>query len=173
MVRKHGWQLPAHTLQNLVNMKSQLAVISIGFCVFFSRVIAITYGVLLVGGRFLCFLRSFCWRSYLGIRFDRCLLSCGYSCICFVCSVYCTQACGSKDHVDVVAMRAMSETLDGPSVDEKNLSLVLVIVICRFIIEEECSMFHAYIHCSMLAEDAIKSAVRDYKEKQAKANANS
>ncbi|CAL9215883.1 unnamed protein product [Arabidopsis halleri] len=29
------------------------------------------------------------------------------------------------------------------------------------------------LHCSMLAEDTIKSAVRDYKEKQAKANANS
>lgn len=34
-------------------------------------------GVLLVGGRLLCFLRSFCRRTVLGIRFDRCLLSGG------------------------------------------------------------------------------------------------
>jgi hypothetical protein len=53
-----------------------MAVISIGFCVFFFSGDC-NYGVLLVGGRFLCFLRSFCWRSYLGIRFDRCLLSRG------------------------------------------------------------------------------------------------
>lgn len=26
------------------------------------------------------------------------------------------------------------------------------------------------LHCSMLAEDAIKAAVKDYKEKQAKSN---
>ena len=54
-----------------------------------------------------------------------------------------------------------TEWIKGKSVDEANNIKNVEIV-------EELSLPPVKIHCSVLAEDAIKSAIQDYKEKQGK-----
>jgi nitrogen fixation NifU-like protein len=66
-----------------------------------------------------------------------------------------TFGCGSA----IASSSLATEWIKGKTVDEaleiKNTAIV-----------EELSLPPVKIHCSVLAEDAIKSAVRDYKEKQ-------
>lgn len=59
--------------------------------------------------------------------------------------------------------------------------LTIILMMVMFLENTQCGKFCRQIakhlslppvklHCSMLAEDAIKAAVKDYKEKQAEAN---
>jgi nitrogen fixation NifU-like protein len=68
-----------------------------------------------------------------------------------------TFGCGSA----IAASSLATEWVRGKSIDEafeiKNTKIV-----------EELSLPPVKIHCSVLAEDAIKSAIKDYKEKQGK-----
>ena len=64
--------------------------------------------------------------------------------------------------VSAIASSSLAtEWIKGKSVDEANNIKNVEIV-------EELSLPPVKIHCSVLAEDAIKSAIQDYKEKQGK-----
>lgn len=68
-----------------------------------------------------------------------------------------TFGCGSA----IASSSLATEWIKGKSIEEadsiKNVDIV-----------EELSLPPVKIHCSVLAEDAIKSAIQDYKEKQGK-----
>jgi nitrogen fixation NifU-like protein len=66
-----------------------------------------------------------------------------------------TFGCGSA----IAASSLATEWVKGKSVDEANTVKNTVIV-------EELSLPPVKIHCSVLAEDAIKAAIKDYKSKQ-------
>ena len=68
-----------------------------------------------------------------------------------------TFGCGSA----IASSSLATEWIKGKSVDEANNIKNVEIV-------EELSLPPVKIHCSVLAEDAIKSAIQDYKEKQGK-----
>jgi len=72
-----------------------------------------------------------------------------------------TFGCGSA----IASSSLATEWVKGMSIDEamaiKNTQIV-----------EELNLPPVKIHCSVLAEDAIKSAIADYKAKRAKANGN-
>src|SRR4029077_7819513 len=55
----------------------------------------------------------------------------------------------------------------------KGMSIDQAMAIKNTQIVEELNLPPVKIHCSVLAEDAIKSAIADYKAKRAKANGNS
>jgi len=67
-----------------------------------------------------------------------------------------TFGCGSA----IASSSLATEWLKGKSVDE-------ALAIDNMAIVEELALPPVKIHCSVLAEDAIKSAIKDYKEKQA------
>ena len=66
-----------------------------------------------------------------------------------------TFGCGSA----IASSSLATEWLKGKSVDE-------AMAIDNMDIVEELALPPVKIHCSVLAEDAIKSAIKDYKEKQ-------
>lgn len=68
-----------------------------------------------------------------------------------------TFGCGSA----IASSSLATEWIKGKSVDE-------ALAIDNMDIVEELSLPPVKIHCSVLAEDAIKSAIKDYKDKQAK-----
>ncbi|SVA34980.1 uncharacterized protein METZ01_LOCUS87834 [marine metagenome] len=68
-----------------------------------------------------------------------------------------TFGCGSA----IASSSLATEWIKGKNVDEANNIKNVEIV-------EELSLPPVKIHCSVLAEDAIKSAIKDYKEKQGK-----
>ena len=68
-----------------------------------------------------------------------------------------TFGCGSA----IASSSLATEWIKGKSVDQANNIKNVEIV-------EELSLPPVKIHCSVLAEDAIKSAIQDYKEKQGK-----
>jgi len=67
-----------------------------------------------------------------------------------------TFGCGSA----IASSSLATEWLKGKSVEE-------ALAIDNMDIVEELALPPVKIHCSVLAEDAIKSAIKDYKEKQA------
>ena len=69
-----------------------------------------------------------------------------------------TYGCGSA----IASSSLVSEWVKGKTLDE-------AMAIQNTQIVQELSLPPVKIHCSVLAEDAIKSAIRDYKEKQAQA----
>jgi len=69
-----------------------------------------------------------------------------------------TFGCGSA----IASSSLATEWLKGKSVDE-------ALAIDNMDIVEELALPPVKIHCSVLAEDAIKSAIKDYKEKQVQA----
>ncbi len=69
-----------------------------------------------------------------------------------------TFGCGSA----IASSSLATEWLKGKTIDE-------AIAIDNMAIVEELALPPVKIHCSVLAEDAIKSAIADYKEKNAKA----
>ncbi|CAA0380929.1 unnamed protein product [Arabidopsis thaliana] len=71
-----------------------------------------------------------------------------------------TFGCGSA----IASSSVASEWIKGKTLDE-------VMTIKNAEIAKHLRLPPVKLHCSMLAEDAIKTAVRDYKEKQAKTNA--
>jgi len=66
-----------------------------------------------------------------------------------------TFGCGSA----IASSSLATEWIKGKSIDEANTIKNVEIV-------EELSLPPVKIHCSVLAEDAIKSAIQDYKNKQ-------
>lgn len=68
-----------------------------------------------------------------------------------------TYGCGSA----IASSSLATEWMKGKTLDEAEQ-------IKNTTIAEELALPPVKIHCSVLAEDAIKAAVRDYKEKQAK-----
>lgn len=68
-----------------------------------------------------------------------------------------TYGCGSA----IASSSLATEWMKGKSLDEAEQ-------IKNTAIAEELALPPVKIHCSVLAEDAIKAAVRDYKEKQGK-----
>ncbi len=70
-----------------------------------------------------------------------------------------TFGCGSA----IASSSLATEWLKGKSVDE-------ALEIDNMEIVEELALPPVKIHCSVLAEDAIKSAIKDYKEKNGEAN---
>ena len=66
-----------------------------------------------------------------------------------------TYGCGSA----IASSSLATEWMKGKSIDEAEL-------IKNTTIEEELALPPVKIHCSVLAEDAIKAAVRDYKQKK-------
>ncbi|KFK30961.1 hypothetical protein AALP_AA6G049900 [Arabis alpina] len=70
-----------------------------------------------------------------------------------------TFGCGSA----IAASSLASEWVKGKSMEE-------VLTIKNSQIAKHLSLPPVKLHCSMLAEDAIRAAVKDYKEKQAEAN---
>ncbi len=68
-----------------------------------------------------------------------------------------TYGCGSA----IASSSLATEWMKGKTLDEAEQ-------IKNTAIAEELALPPVKIHCSVLAEDAIKAAVRDYKEKQAK-----
>src|SRR5690606_25702966 len=71
-----------------------------------------------------------------------------------------TYGCGSA----IASSSLVTEWVKGMSVDE-------AMQIRNAQIAEELSLPPVKIHCSVLAEDAIKAAIRDYQQKQAQAGA--
>lgn len=69
-----------------------------------------------------------------------------------------TFGCGSA----IASSSLATEWLKGKTIDE-------AIAIDNMAIVEELALPPVKIHCSVLAEDAIKSAIADYKEKNVKA----
>ena len=69
-----------------------------------------------------------------------------------------TFGCGSA----IASSSLATEWLKGKTIDE-------AIAIDNMAIVEELALPPVKIHCSVLAEDAIKSAIADYKEKNAQA----
>jgi len=69
-----------------------------------------------------------------------------------------TFGCGSA----IASSSLATEWLKGKTIDE-------AVAIDNMAIVEELALPPVKIHCSVLAEDAIKSAIADYKEKNAKA----
>ena len=67
-----------------------------------------------------------------------------------------TFGCGSA----IAASSLATEWVKGQSIDE-------AMTVSNVEIVEELSLPPVKIHCSVLAEDAIKAAIADYKEKQA------
>lgn len=67
-----------------------------------------------------------------------------------------TYGCGSA----IASSSLLTEWVKGKSIDE-------ALEISNKAIAEELELPPVKIHCSVLAEDAIKAAVEDYKEKQA------
>ena len=67
-----------------------------------------------------------------------------------------TFGCGSA----IAASSLATEWIKDKSIDEARLIQITEIV-------EELSLPPVKIHCSVLAEDAIKAAIKDYKEKNA------
>ena len=67
-----------------------------------------------------------------------------------------TYGCGSA----IASSTMFVEMLKGKTIDEARLLIILTIV-------EELALPPVKIHCSVLAEDAIKSAIADYKKKTA------
>ena len=76
-------------------------------------------------------------------------------------SVFKTFGCGSA----IAASSVATEWVKGKSVDE-------VLAIKNSDIAAHLKLPPVKLHCSMLAEDAIKAAVKDWKEKQAEVKAN-
>ena len=72
-----------------------------------------------------------------------------------------TFGCGSA----IASSSLATEWLKGKTVEEAN-------TIRNTMIVQELNLPPVKIHCSVLAEDAIKSAIADYKAKRAKANGN-
>ncbi|XP_010425450.1 PREDICTED: iron-sulfur cluster assembly protein 2-like [Camelina sativa] len=70
-----------------------------------------------------------------------------------------TFGCGSA----IASSSVASEWIKGKTIED-------VLTIKNAQIAKHLRLPPVKLHCSMLAEDAIKSAVNDYKEKQAKAN---
>jgi nitrogen fixation NifU-like protein len=68
-----------------------------------------------------------------------------------------TFGCGSA----IASSSLATEWIKGKTVDE-------ALAIDNMDIVEELALPPVKIHCSVLAEDAIKGAIKDYKEKQAK-----
>ncbi|MBE1188913.1 iron-sulfur cluster assembly scaffold protein, partial [Escherichia coli] len=66
-----------------------------------------------------------------------------------------TYGCGSA----IASSSLATEWMKGKTLDEAE-------TIKNTTIAEELAMPPAKIHCSVLAEDAIKAAVRDYKQKK-------
>ena len=71
-----------------------------------------------------------------------------------------TYGCGSA----IASSSLVTEWVKGMSVDQ-------AMEIRNAQIAEELSLPPVKIHCSVLAEDAIKAAIRDYQQKQAQASA--
>ena len=72
-----------------------------------------------------------------------------------------TFGCGSA----IASSSLATEWVKGMSIDQ-------AMAIKNTLIVEELNLPPVKIHCSVLAEDAIKSAIADYKAKRAKANGN-
>jgi nitrogen fixation NifU-like protein len=70
-----------------------------------------------------------------------------------------TYGCGSA----IASSSLVTEWVKGKSIDEAS-------TISNMDIAEELALPPVKIHCSILAEDAIKAAVADYKSRQAKIN---
>jgi len=68
-----------------------------------------------------------------------------------------TFGCGSA----IASSSLATEWIKGKTIDE-------AMTIDNMAIVEELALPPVKIHCSVLAEDAIKGAIKDYKEKQAK-----
>jgi nitrogen fixation NifU-like protein len=68
-----------------------------------------------------------------------------------------TYGCGSA----IASSSLVTEWVKGKSIDEAS-------TISNMDIAEELALPPVKIHCSILAEDAIKAAVADYKSRQAK-----